>query len=188
MFSIAKALLMPTLLPRWIVNRLTIPSPQVQRQPTPTVGAPTVERPACSSTVRVTLLHGWSTGACLQVTGALDRFSYEALIENATTLYGQGRRHLLIDLRQTTRVELSGLFALLSIARLYSGQTLLDPESGLAGLRWAAETATPALGERVKLLAPSPSAAAALQGASFCQFLIHYPDLETALAEFPKAS
>ncbi|MCL4863538.1 MAG: hypothetical protein KJZ93_29305 [Caldilineaceae bacterium] len=188
MFSIAKALLMPALLPRWIVNHLATPSPKVQHQPTPTGGAPTVERSACPSTVRVTLLHGWPTGACLQVTGALDRFNYQALIENATTLYGQGRRHLLIDLRQTTRIELSGLFALLSIARLYSGQTLLDPESGLAGLRRAAETATPALGERVKLLASSPVAAAALQRAHFCQFFAHYSDLETALVAFPKAS
>ena len=188
MFNIAKALLMPTLLPHWAVNRLAIFAPQVQQRPPQAVDTPTVERPARSTTVRVTLLHGWPTGACVQVTGALDCFSYEALIEHATALYGRGRRNLLLDLRQTTQIGLSGLFALLSIARLYSGQSLLDPETGLAGLRQAAEAVTPALGERVKLLAPSPAAAAALQGARFCQVFTHYPDLATALAAFPKTS
>jgi hypothetical protein len=187
MFSIAKALLMPTLLPHWLVNRLTTLSATVQQRPPQTVGAATVERPACHSTVRVALLHGWPTGGYITIVGALDYFSYEALIEHATTLYGRGRRHLLLDLRQTTQVELSGFFALLSIARLYSGQTLLDPEAGWAGMRRAAETVTPALGERVKLLAPSPVAAAALQGAPFCQCFTHYPDLDAALAAFPKA-
>jgi hypothetical protein len=52
------------------------------------------------------------------------------LIEAANTHYSQGRRGLLLDLRQTSQIELSGLFALLNIARLYSGESLLDPEEG----------------------------------------------------------
>jgi anti-anti-sigma regulatory factor len=103
------------------------------------------------------------------------------LIDIASAYYHQGRRGLVLDLRQTSQIELSGLFALLSIARLYNGQPLLDPEAGWVGLHEAAEEVTPALGERVKLVAPSPVAAAALERANFCHFFTHYPDLDTAL-------
>lgn len=122
---------------------------------------------------------------CLAVAGELNRQTYTSLIDLASAHYHPGRRGLLLDLRQTRRIELSGLFALLSVARLYSGQTLLDPEAGWAGLHAAVEEITPALGERVKLLAPSPAAVAALEQASFCRFFAHYPDWETALAALP---
>jgi|GEM_PF-6493469 len=84
----------------------------------------------------------------MQVIGALDRHSYQAFIASAAALYRQGQTKLLVDLGQTTQIELSGLFALHSIARLYAGGSLLDPESGWAGLRAAAEEATPALGDQ----------------------------------------
>ena len=51
---------------------------------------------------------------------------------------------------------------------------MLAPEIGWEGLHQA-EAVTPALDERVKLLAPSPAAAMALEGASFCRFFAHYP-------------
>ena len=123
--------------------------------------------------------------ACLVVEGVLNHHTYTSLIDLASTHYDQGRSGLLLDLRQTTQIELSGFFALLNIARLYSGQTLLDPEAGWAGLHAAVEEITPALGERVKLIAPSSEVATALAGTSFSQFFGHYADYETALAAFP---
>lgn len=132
-------------------------------------------------TIRATLPPGQSAVVCLAVEGELSRHTFASLIEAASIHYSQGRRGLLLDLRQTTRIELSGLLALLNIARLYSGESLLDPEEGWAGLHWAAESVTPALGTRVKLLAPSPAAIAALEQASFCRFFTRYPDLDTAI-------
>lgn len=123
-----------------------------------------------------------ATVVCVMVEGELNRHTYTCLIDAVSAHYRQGRCTLLLDLSQTIQIELSGRFALLSIARLYSGQPLLDPEAGWAGLRAAAEAVTPALGERVKLIAPSPAATDALARASFCRFFTCYPDLDTAMS------
>lgn len=122
---------------------------------------------------------------CLTVAGALSSTTYAILVETAALHYQQGRRYLLLDLGQTTQIELSGLFALLSIARLYHGESLLDAEDGWRALRLAAEAATPALGERIKVIAPSPAAVAALERASFCRFFAHYSDWEAATVALP---
>lgn len=152
-----------------------------QRQPESTVAHTKVEHEPALLTVRTILPPGQTAVVCLAVAGELNRHTYTSLIEVASSHYYQGWRALVLDLRQTTQIELSGLFALLSIARLYSGQPLLDPEAGWAGLHEAAEAVTPALGERVKLIAPSPAAAAALERANFCCFFTRYPDLDTAI-------
>lgn len=133
-------------------------------------------------TLRASLLADRADVVWLTVEGTLSCYTYTVLIETANQHYQQGRRYLLLDLRQTTRIELSGLFALYNVARLYSNQSLLDPEAGWAGLHHLAEDVTPALGERVKLLAPSPVVVAALERANFCRFFTYYPDLDTALS------
>lgn len=136
-------------------------------------------------TLRTSLLPGQANVAYLVVEGQLNRQTYLSLIEAANLYYQQGHRYLLLDLRQTTQIELSGLFALLSIAQLYSGQPLLDPEAGWVALRQGTTLASPVWGERVKLLAPSPAAVAALQRANFCRFFTRYPDIEAAMTAFP---
>ncbi|MFN8495018.1 MAG: hypothetical protein U0350_45865 [Caldilineaceae bacterium] len=152
-----------------------------QRQPAAMVAHTPVAHEPVLLTVRISLPPGQTAVGCLAIAGELNRHTYTSLIEVASSHYDQGWRALVLDLRQTTQIELSGLFALLSIARLYSGQSLLDPEAGWMGLHWAAEEITPALGERVKLIAPSPAAAAALERANFCHSFTRYPDLDAAL-------
>ncbi len=117
----------------------------------------------------------------LQVIGAIDRHSYESLIATAGVLHRAGCRHLLLDLRQTSKIELSGVFALLNIARLYANQALLDPELGWGALHAAAAEITPALGKHVKLLAPTPAVRQMLQRASCCQFFEIYAEFDVAL-------
>jgi hypothetical protein len=153
-----------------------------RRPAQPAFARPVAESKAVLLTVRAFLPPAQTTVVCLAVEGTLNRHTYMSLIDMACAHYHQGRRRLLLDLRQTTQIELSGIFALLNIARLYSDQSLLDPEAGWAGLHQIAEDVTPALGERVKLLAPSPAAASALEQASFCRFFTCYPDLDTALS------
>jgi hypothetical protein len=120
----------------------------------------------------------------LQVKGVLDRRTAEAFITCAADLYDQGCRQLIIDLQATTRIELSGAFALHNIARLYSGEAMLNPEDGWEVLRRAAVNAPTALGERVKLLAPPPAVALVIGQASACQVLEVYADLASAVAAF----
>ncbi|MCE7982302.1 MAG: hypothetical protein DYG89_13990 [Caldilinea sp. CFX5] len=135
--------------------------------------------------LRASLLAGRTDVVCLTVEGEVNSETYTILVETACLHYQQGRRYLLLDLRQTTRIEVSGLFALCNIARLYSGLPLLDPDLGWAALRAATEAVTPTLAERVKVLAPSSVATAALASSSLCQFLEQYPDQASALTALP---
>lgn len=120
----------------------------------------------------------------MQVGGELNRHTYIDLIEAAVDCHIKGGRSLLLDLRQVRRVELAGLFALHSIARLYAGESLLDPEAGWVMLRSAAERVTPAMSQQVKLLAPPPAIAQVIQNAALCHFLEQYNDLDKALNAF----
>jgi hypothetical protein len=122
----------------------------------------------------------------LEVKGVLDRRTFEAFIARAADLYAQGCRGLIVDLRGTTRIELAGRFALHNIARLYSGEALLNPEGGWKELHGAATAVTAAMSERVKLLAP-PTVAGAIQQDSFCDFLEVYTDLVSAIAAFQRS-
>ncbi len=160
----------------------------VHRPPQPATAYTVAENKPVLLHLRASLLPGRSDVVCLAVEGELNRHTYESLIEIASIHYHQGRRSLVLDLCQTTQLELSGLFALLSIAHLYSGQSLIDPEEGWAGLRRAAESVDSTLGERVKLVAPSPTAVAALEQASFCRFFTRYPDMDPAMTTFAIAS
>jgi len=108
------------------------------------------------------------------------------LVETARTHYLEGRRALLLDLSQTTAIDISGFFALLNIARLYSDKAMLDPDEGWQAIRGPMRESNPTLGKYVKLLAPSPHLCAAFERAGFCSFLERYPDLESAMAAFSK--
>ncbi|MFN8440665.1 MAG: hypothetical protein U0175_07855 [Caldilineaceae bacterium] len=136
-------------------------------------------------TLREAPMPGRNDVVCLEVEGALNRHTYLRLIETARTHHSLGRRSLLLELQQVSEIEISGFFALLSIARLYSGQPLLDPESGWDGLRQAMEEITPELAERVKVVAPSPAVARRLASSTMGQFWELYPDREHALAALP---
>jgi len=74
----------------------------------------------------------------------------------------------------------------LNIARLFSGQPMLDPDEGWAAIREPMRSLSPALGSYVKLLAPSPQAGAALDRAPFCASLERYADVDSALVAFEK--
>jgi hypothetical protein len=133
-------------------------------------------------TLGVSHLPGEPHTAVLQVAGVLDHRSYEEFIDPAAALHMLGKRQLIIDLHQVMRIELSGLFALHSIARLYGGERLLNPEVGWLALQAAAGHVTVAMREGVKLLAPPPAIARTIRNASFCRFLEVYAELPAALA------
>jgi hypothetical protein len=107
--------------------------------------------------MRVMPLAGIEQGVSLQVQGVLDRFTYRDLMAKAQESYARGARYLLLDLRQTTQIELSGLFALISLVRLFSGNEPLDPEGGWRSLRVAALELNEGISQHVKLLAPPPA-------------------------------
>jgi hypothetical protein len=122
--------------------------------------------------------------AVLHVKGALNHETYEEFIARAAALYAYGCRQLIIDLCQTRQIELSGLFALHSIARLYGGEPLLNPTIGWTALQREAQHVTRAMHEGVKLVYPSCTVACTIRQASFCWFLQIYNDLFAAMDSF----
>ena len=148
--------------------------------PTPT--ASTVSPPLLA--MQLWPIAGIEQGIFLQVQGVLNRLTYLAFMAKAQESYAQGARYLLLDLRQTRQIELSGLFALVSIARLFGGEEPLDPEGGWAVLHAAAGEFNETMGQRVKLLALSPEVRRSLTNGGFCQRLPLYDDETAALAAF----
>jgi hypothetical protein len=122
------------------------------------------------------------TTAMIQVRGTLDHQTFREFIAVAETLYQDGVRRLVIDLSRVTALELSGLFALHSIAHLYAGEGRLAPEHGWATLRRLADAPPTALSRLIKLLCPSPVAAAAIERASFCHCFETHTTIDAALA------
>jgi hypothetical protein len=139
--------------------------------------APTTLRPSVSHSPGQTVI------VLLPAKPVLDYRTYQEFIADAATLYAQGTRRLIIDLRGTTQIELSGLFALHNIARLYSGKELLDATDGWNALK--ATAFAPAKGAYLgmKLLA-SPAVAIAIRQTSLRHFLEVYDELSAAMASF----
>lgn len=119
----------------------------------------------------------------IQIKGSLDRRADEAFVTNATALYRQGCRRLIVDLTATTQLDLAGRFALYNVARLFADVGLLNPEAGWAVLHQAEEPLPVALGDRVKLVA-TPALARLIRQHTFCQELSIYPTMDSACAAF----
>lgn len=134
--------------------------------------------------LHASLPQGRAQVTVLAVEGVLNRHSYEALIDAARDLYVHGRRSLLVDLRKLKQIELSGLFALHSIAHLYAGGTMLDPDLGWSALQAATHNSRTEMSRRVKLLLPQPAVRKLIRRTSFCRFFEIYDDLDNAIAAF----
>ena len=134
--------------------------------------------------LHASLPQGRAQVTVLAVEGVLNRHTYEALIDAARDLYARNRRALLIDLRKLTQIELSGLFALHSIAHLYTGGALLNPELGWPVLQVATHNSRPEMSRRVKLLLSQPAVRKMIRRTSFCRFFEIYDDLDSAIAAF----
>jgi hypothetical protein len=120
--------------------------------------------------------------AMIQARGVLDRYALHEFIMIAKTLYQAGARQMVIDLNQVTALELSGLFALHSIAHLYAGEGLLDPEHGWAILHHLANKTLTEAYRSIKLVSAAPVTVAAIGRTSFSHCFERYTTLEAALA------
>jgi hypothetical protein len=139
-------------------------------------------KPTSQFIVSVVEVDGLEPTRLLRWYGPLNYRTYLDFTAAAQAVYASGAKRLLIDLHEVTRLELSGLFALYNVARLFAGAELLDPEAGWVALRAAAEEIPLAITERVKLIAPSPAAEQALSNSTLGRCLELYPDVATAVA------
>lgn len=149
-----------------------------------TTASPVRPHPKAQLLLQITVPDARRDVRCMTLIGALNHATYAGLVETAVAHYRQGNQYLVLDLHQVTELKLSGLFALVNIARLYSGRSLLDPEGGWLVIGQAAAECTPDLAQHVKLLAPSHVAESALRSVHYGQFFERHADLSSALAAF----
>jgi hypothetical protein len=160
---------------------------QKQRGSVQRAGAVEAGKPPAQFVMCVVEIDSLEPTSLLRWHGPLDYRTYLDLMAAAQDVHAKGVHRLLIDLQDVTSLELSGLFALHNVARLFAGIELLDPEVGWVGLRAAAEESPTALIERVKLVAPSPAAEQTLRHSALGHCLEVYPDVATAVAALDSA-
>ena len=120
----------------------------------------------------------------LRTHGDLDASSFEGLIVAARQAYGQGARHMLLDLSDTPYMSSSGLVALQSIVALLRGEPLPDLEAGWASFRSLDRYREAGFEPCVKLLNPQPRVMHVLETVGFVKFLEVHTDEEMAVASF----
>ena len=122
--------------------------------------------------------------AILELAGKLDGSNYKQLVEEATKIYLNGARDLLIDLSKLTFLSSAGLAAIHKTALIFCGQPIPDEESGWADYHAMDRDRAGGPQIHVKLLSPQPAVADILDLASFDNLFEIHNDLEAAVASF----
>jgi anti-anti-sigma regulatory factor len=124
------------------------------------------------------------------LTGELDASNYLDLIDVARTAYGEGGRHVVVDLTGLTYMGSSGLVALYAIGQVMAGREAPDPEEGWGAFHsLSSDVESGAKSPNVKLVGPQPSVNRVLERTGLRHFYEVLPDRASAVAAFqPNAS
>lgn len=116
--------------------------------------------------------------AVLQAQGNLGPENYLELVERSEEIYKSGQRKFILDIHEVTKVGLAGIFALLSVATVFSGKDALDPQGGWHVLHQAADKLIGVIPGDFRIVTKQAQLEAVAQQIGFPV----YHDLETALA------
>jgi len=120
----------------------------------------------------------------LRLKGALDASNFEAVIDQAKSIYASGNRQLILDMSEVNFMSSSGLVALHSIALLMRGEELHDLESGWNVFHAIESDLESGVKSSVKILGPQPKVASTLRKTGMDQFFNVYEDIQAAVASF----
>jgi anti-anti-sigma regulatory factor len=123
----------------------------------------------------------------LRLDGDLDSSNFEALIEEARRLYGEGARDLLLDLRSVGYMGSSGLVAVHSIALIFNGGEAPGAEAGWAAHHAIERSVEAGMQPHVKVLVaadPSSAVARVFDRTGMNRFIDVRSDENEALAAF----
>jgi hypothetical protein len=134
--------------------------------------------------ITVTQYHGRVLVALLRLAGRLDGASYLDLIARAKKLYGDGARHMIVDLAEVTHLSSAGALALHQVAMLLRGETPPDPETGWQAFHAMADDLDNGLQPRIKLLHAQPQVLQNLERAGLTALIEIASDLDAAIASF----
>lgn len=141
----------------------------------PQVATPTRSKRRHRLTISLRQAATPSATAIMTICGKVDSRSYQALVEKSAHLRAGGIEQLVVDLNEMPTLELTGLYALHCIAKIFRDERHADPKHGLSGLRRIAEENLEAgMHPRVKLLVADKAMAEKLTQAGLDQlFPIH---------------
>lgn len=120
----------------------------------------------------------------VQLDGKLDSNSFQRLINEAQKAYESGSRDMVIDMSKLTYISSAGIVSLHSIAKLFRGEMMPDPELGWTAIRSVEKERTSGVQEHVKLCCVPPEVRSVLDVVGFASFFESYPDLPKAIAAF----
>jgi len=116
--------------------------------------------------------------------GKLDSTSFQSLINEAKNLFDGGSRQLILDMTKLTYISSAGIVALHSIAKLFRGESMPDPEAGWSSIRSLEKERNSGLQQNFKLLNVPPEVRSVLDVVGFATFFEMHTDLAQAVASF----
>ena len=120
----------------------------------------------------------------MRLSGDVDGSNYQTVIQAARDAYQQGARDLLLDMSGVGYTSSAGLVALLSMARLFNGQEMHDPEAGWRSIHMVGDARDAGLQTHVKLLSPQPRVSGILEQTGLNAHFTIFTDEAAAVASF----
>ena len=120
----------------------------------------------------------------IELDGRLDSNSFQRLIDVAKKTYDSGARNLVLDMTKLTYISSAGIVSLHSIAKLFRGEEMPDPEKGWNAIRAAEKDRESGIQQHVKLCCVPQEVRNVLDVVGFSSFFETFSDLGEAVASF----
>ena len=120
----------------------------------------------------------------IQLDGKLDSNSFQLLIDEAKKTYDGGARDLVLDMTKLTYISSAGIVSLHSVAKLFRGEEMPDPEQGWGAIRSAEKERDSGSQQHVKMCGVPPEVRSVLDVVGFSSFFEIFADLPSAVASF----
>ena len=134
--------------------------------------------------ITVTTQQGRIPVTVVHLDGKLDSNSFQRLIDEAKKVYDGGARDLVLDLTKLTYISSAGIVSLHSIAKLFRGEAMPDPEKGWGAIRSADKERDSGAQQHVKMCGVPPEVRSVLDVVGFSNFFEMHADLQNAIASF----
>lgn len=120
----------------------------------------------------------------IHLDGKLDSNSFQRLIDEAKKVYDGGARDLVLDMTKLTYISSAGIVSLHSVAKLFRGEEMPDPEKGWGAIRSAEKERDSGVQVHVKMCGVPPEVRSVLDVVGFSSFFEIFTDLQSAVASF----
>ena len=132
--------------------------------------------------MEITTIEGNPSIAVMQTAGDIDRSNYETLVEAATKAYGDGVRHVILDLSKTEYISSAALVAMQRIIKMMQGTAASS--GGWDELHSLEREAESGPQNALRILSPTSAVEQTLEMVGFKNYIGIYADRDAAVASF----